>query len=131
GFPRAAPEALGKSPPQRVARAAPPALIATSSARSGEVTAHVAARLDLPLAANCTEVRPGSPWTVTRQRWGGSLLEEATLSGSTRLLTAAGHAFEPAAVTTGIGAAAAVQPFTPELTDGDFRVRVTSRVPAD
>ena len=96
--------------------------------------AHVAARADLPLAANCTDVRPGDPWRVTRQRWGGSLLEEARLDGSTRLLTAAPHAFEPAAVGAGAGAgvgAAAVKAFRPDLSERDFRVRVTSRVPAD
>ena len=46
-----------------------------------------------PLAANVTEVRPGEPWQVTRQRWGGSLLEEARLDGPIRLLTVAPHAF--------------------------------------
>jgi electron transfer flavoprotein alpha subunit len=95
------------------------------------VLAHVAARADLPLAANCIEVRPGSPWEVTRQRWGGMLLEEARLEGSTRLLTPAPHGFEPAAVGAGAAGAAAVQPFTPDLADTDFRVRLTSRVPAE
>ena len=51
----------------------------------------------LALAANCTEVRTGEPWQVTRQRWGGSLLEEARLAGPIRLLTVAPHAVEPAA----------------------------------
>ena len=60
--------------------------------------AHVAARAGLPLAANCTEIRPGDPWQVTRQRWGGSLLEEARLEGAIRLLTVAPHAVEPAVV---------------------------------
>ena len=46
--------------------------------------------------ATCTDVRPGAAWQVTRQRWGGSLLEEAGLDGTTRLLTVAPHAFEPA-----------------------------------
>jgi electron transfer flavoprotein alpha subunit len=127
-----APEAIGKALAQLVASLAPSAVIAPSSDRSGEVIAHVSARADLPLAANCTDVRPGDPWQVTRQRWGGSLLEEARLDGSTRLLTAAPHAFEPAALAAGTGApAASVKPFTPELSDRDFRVRVTSRVPAE
>ena len=130
-----APEAIGKALAQLVASLAPTAAIAPSSDRASEVMAHVAARTNLPLAANCTEVRPGDPWQVTRQRWGGSLLEEARLEGSTRLLTAALHAFEPAAMTAAAsasaGAPATVEAFTPDLSDRDFRVRVTSRVPAE
>ena len=126
-----APEAIGKALAQLVGSLGPTALVAPSSDRSAEVMAHVAARADLPLAANCTDVRPGEPWQVTRQRWGGSLLEEARLEGSTRLLTAAPHAFELAGVTAGVGAAASIKPFTPDVSDRDFRVRVTSRVPAE
>src|SRR5450759_1275682 len=44
---------------------------------SHTVMARAAARAGLPFAANCTAVNPGSPVTVTRLRWGGSLLEEA------------------------------------------------------
>ena len=36
--------------------------------RGNEVMAHVAAKLDLPLAANCTAVTLGSPASVTRVR---------------------------------------------------------------
>jgi electron transfer flavoprotein alpha subunit len=104
-------------------------VIATGSERGAEILAHAAARLGLPLAANVTEVRPGEPWQVTRQRWGGSLLEEARLDGPIRLLTVAPHAVEPAA--GGAGAPAVVQAFAPDLADGDFRVRITSHVPAD
>jgi electron transfer flavoprotein alpha subunit len=125
-----APEALGKALAQLVERDRPVAVVAPASDRGAEVMAHLAARADLPLAANCTEVRPGDSWQVTRQRWGGSLLEEARLDGSTRLLTAAPHAFEPASWAAA-GAAVAVTPFRPDLTDRDFRVRITSRVPAE
>ncbi len=59
--------------------------------RGNEVLAHVAAILDQPLAANVTAVTPGSPATVTRVRWGGSLLEEARVHGSPLLLTVAQH----------------------------------------
>ena len=124
-----APEALGKALAQLVDRDHPVAVVAPASDRGAEVMAHLAARADLPLAASCTDVRPGEPWEVTRQRWGGSLLEEARLDGSTRLLTAAPHAFQPAQ--QGAAAAVAIQPFVPDLTDRDFRVRITSRVPAE
>jgi electron transfer flavoprotein alpha subunit len=126
-----APEALGKALAQLVERDRPVAVVAPASDRGAEVMAHLAARADLPLAANCTEVRPGDSWQVTRQRWGGSLLEEARLEGSSRLLTAAAHAFEPAVLAAGTGAVASVKPFTPDLSDRDFRVRVTARVPAE
>jgi electron transfer flavoprotein alpha subunit len=124
-----APEAIGKGLAQLVEREAPAAVVGTASDRSAEIMAHLGARTGLPLAANCTEVRPGDPWQATRQRWGGSLLEEARLDGAVRLLTAAPHAYEPAAA--GAGAPVAAQPFTPDLDDRDFRVRITSRVPAE
>ena len=60
--------------------------------RGNEVLAHVAAQLDLPMAANCTAAIPGDPITLTRVRWGGSLLEEARLHGAPALLTVAPHA---------------------------------------
>jgi electron transfer flavoprotein alpha subunit len=65
-------------------------IVGPGSDRGNEVLAHVAAQLDLPFAANVTEVRGNE---VTRQRWGGSLLEEARIHADRRLLTAAPHAF--------------------------------------
>jgi electron transfer flavoprotein alpha subunit len=73
-------------------------VVAPGTDRGNEVMAHVAAILDLPLAANCVAVAPGSPATVTRVRWGGSLLEEARVHGSPLLLTVAPHAVAAAAV---------------------------------
>jgi electron transfer flavoprotein alpha subunit len=125
-----APEALGKALAQLIERDAPAAVIGTGSERGAEVLAHAAARLGVPLAANVTEVRPSEPWQVTRQRWGGSLLEEARLDGSVRLLTVAPHAFAPVSASAA-GAPATVQSFAPDLSDRDFRVRITSHVPAE
>jgi electron transfer flavoprotein alpha subunit len=65
-------------------------IVGPGSDRGNEVLAHVAARLDLPFAADVTEVRGDE---VTRQRWGGSLLEEARIHAEQRLLTAAPFAF--------------------------------------
>jgi electron transfer flavoprotein alpha subunit len=70
----------------------PAAVVAPGTDRGNEVLAHVAAQLDLPMAANCTAAIPGDPITLTRVRWGGSLLEEARLHGSPALLTVAPHA---------------------------------------
>jgi electron transfer flavoprotein alpha subunit len=70
----------------------PSVVVGPGTERGNEVLAHVAAILDLPFAANCTNATPGDPLTLTRVRWGGSLLEEARLHGSPALLTVAPHA---------------------------------------
>jgi electron transfer flavoprotein alpha subunit len=64
------------------------AIVAAGSDRGNELLAHVGAILDVPFAANVTAIARD---VVTRQRWGGSLLEEASLHGSPRLLTVAPH----------------------------------------
>src|SRR5439155_23181368 len=110
-------------------------VMAAGSDRGHEVMAHVAARTDLPLAANCTEVRPpvspagggaNGPYELTRLRWGGSLLEEAHLTGAVKLLTIAPHAIAAEEVPT--AAEPTLDTFAPTLAEGDFRVRVTGRV---
>jgi len=104
-------------------------VIGTASDRGGEVMAHVGARMQVPLAANCTEIAPGDPFIVIRQRWGGSLLEEAHIKARVKLLTLAPHALTAEAspsrtdVTT--------RAFTPALDDRDFRVRLVPQVEAD
>ena len=69
-------------------------VVGPGSDRGNEVLAHVAAQLDLPLAANVTEVRGDE---LTRIRWGGTLLEEARLHAPRKLLTSAPFAFEASA----------------------------------
>ena len=69
------------------------AIVAAGSERGNELLAHVGAILDQPFAANATAIDGD---VVTRQRWGGSLLEEAQLHGSPLLLTVAPHT-QPAA----------------------------------
>ncbi len=93
-------------------------IVGPGSDRGNEVLAHVAAQLDLPLAANVTEVRD---YEVTRIRWGGTLLEEARIHAPRRLLTAAPFAFvstEPERIET----------LTPVLGDA---VRVIEHVAPD
>jgi electron transfer flavoprotein alpha subunit len=101
------------------------AVVAAGSERGNEVMAHVGARTGLAMAANCVEVTPGLPFHVVRQRWAGSLLEEASLDGGVPLLTIAPHA---APVEEATGAAPAVETFKPEVTEADLRVRVVGRV---
>ncbi|MHB8468652.1 MAG: electron transfer flavoprotein subunit alpha/FixB family protein [Gaiellaceae bacterium] len=89
-------------------------IVAPGSDRGNELLAHVAARLDQPFAANVTSLEGD---VVTRIRWGGSLLEEARLHGSPRIVTVAPHtqpAGEPAEVEL--------------LTAADGPVRVVERV---
>ncbi|HEX9097655.1 MAG TPA: electron transfer flavoprotein subunit alpha/FixB family protein [Candidatus Dormibacteraeota bacterium] len=107
----------------------PEILIGTASDRGGEVIAHVAARMALPMAANCTEIAPGDPFHVTRQRWGGSLLEEAHLEGRVKLLTLAPHALTAEASPS--HTEVSTNRFAPVLDDKDFRVRLIPRVEAD
>jgi electron transfer flavoprotein alpha subunit len=104
--------------------ATPLAVLASGSDRGNEVMAHVASKIGLAMAANCTDVEPGDPYLVTRLRWGGSLLEEARLSGQIRLLTVAPHALTPEETT---GTTPEVRSVVPALSEDHFRVRVTRR----
>lgn len=103
----------------------PQAVVAAGTDRGNEIMAHVGARLDQPVAANCVGVEPGSSYRVTRVRWGGSLLEEAVLHGQTPLLTVAPAAVE--ATEAPAASAPQVETFAPALDDGDFLVRVVGR----
>jgi electron transfer flavoprotein alpha subunit len=87
-----APAAWGQTLADQVAARAPQAVVSAGTERGNEVLAHAAAILDLPLSANTVAFAAGAPPTVTRVRWGGSLLEQALLRGSTLLLTVAPHA---------------------------------------
>jgi electron transfer flavoprotein alpha subunit len=69
-----APAGSAQSIVEAIEERAPDAVLAPGSDRGNEVLAHVAAILDQPLAVNCTALTPGQPATVTRVRWGGSLL---------------------------------------------------------
>jgi electron transfer flavoprotein alpha subunit len=86
------PDAHGAVVTQLIDALSPEAVLAGGSERGNEVMAHVAARIDAPLAVNCTDVEPGNPWTMSRIQWGGSLLEDCTLEAETVLLTCGVHA---------------------------------------
>jgi electron transfer flavoprotein alpha subunit len=128
-----APEAYADSITQLITAHEPLAVLASGTEKGNEVLAHVAARTALPMAANCTEVAPGDggpedPWTLTRMRWGGSLLEEAQLVAPTKLATLAPHAFEPAQADA--RETAEVTRFTPQLDDATAYVRVVGHEPS-
>jgi electron transfer flavoprotein alpha subunit len=121
-----APAAWAQSVIELVDRLEPSAVVAAGTNRGNEVLAHVAARKELPFAANCTEVGGGSPLTVTRVRWGGSLLEEARVHGAPTLLSVAPHMVAAAAV-DGAGGPE-IETFTPTLSEADLLVQVAEHV---
>ncbi|HET7473870.1 MAG TPA: electron transfer flavoprotein subunit alpha/FixB family protein [Candidatus Limnocylindrales bacterium] len=111
-----------------IASRAPLAVVGSGTERGNELFARVAARAGLPMAANCLAVEPsGDRYRLTRQRWAGSLLEDAWLDAQIKLLTIAPNSV-PAADPVALGAAAApVEPVAPDISADDLRLRVTSR----
>jgi electron transfer flavoprotein alpha subunit len=101
------------------------AVVAAGTDHGQEVLAHLGAITGLPMAANClTAARgDGGQWRLTRQRWAGSLTEEAVLDGDPALLTVATDAVAPAPA--GTPAELTVAPFRPLLSEGDLTVRAT------
>jgi electron transfer flavoprotein alpha subunit len=118
-----APAAWAHCLTELVARRSPNRVLAAGTERGNEVLAHVGARLDLPFAANCISLDGD---TVTRLRWGGSLMEQARIHGSPALISVAPHAL-PAVALDG---APAVEPFAPALDESDLLVRVVEHVDA-
>ena len=114
-----APAAWAACLEQLIDRVQPDAVVAAGTNRGNEVLGHLAARRDLPFAANCIAV--GSDGSVTRVRWGGSLLEEARIHADLKLLTVAPHMVEASTLN---GATATVETLEPDLTDADLVVRV-------
>ena len=111
---------------------APSVVLASGSDRGNEVMAHLAARTDLPFAANVTDADPANgSLRLTRQRWAGSLLEDATLESPTKLLTVAPHAVSADPDGEAATDAPKIQTFTPTLTEGDLRVAVARRLEPD
>jgi electron transfer flavoprotein alpha subunit len=121
-----APGAWARCVTDLAARLEPSAVVVPGSNSGNEVLAHVAARLQLPFAANCIRVEAGAPLSVTRVRWGGSLLEEARLHGAPALLSSAPH-MVPAMTVNGADAPA-VETFAPSLEEADLIVRVAEHV---
>jgi len=120
-----APAAWARSIGQLAADTGADVILAPGSQRGNEVMAHAGAQLGQPMAANCVAVGSVDPFVVTRQRWGGSLLEEALLDAEIRLLTVA-EGVRPAGSDTATAVAAArslrVQAFGPAVRERDLRV---------
>ncbi|HEY8799023.1 MAG TPA: electron transfer flavoprotein subunit alpha/FixB family protein [Candidatus Limnocylindrales bacterium] len=103
----------------------PAAVVGAGTERGNDLLARVAARMSLPMAANCVTVEPGERYRLTRQRWAGSLLEDCWLDAPVRLITVAPNTV--AIGTTDGSAAPAVEAMPVTLTDADLAVHVTSR----
>jgi electron transfer flavoprotein alpha subunit len=136
-----APQAWARALQQLIESSQASAVVAAATDRGSEVLAHLGAVTGLPVAANCVSARPQAlgSWQLIRQRWAGSVLEEAVLDAPTALLTVAADAVpgaavpvaaEPGAAVPGAaepGAAGQAGPvlttFEPELDDADLLVQ--------
>ncbi len=96
-------------------------VMAAGTARGNEVMAHVAVRLDVPMAANVTAFAGDSATTVHRQVAGGAAVEEMRLA-SPAVLTVAGHAWQ--AETADTEASAPWTTSEPTVAENDLRARV-------
>ena len=125
-----APEAWGDIVAQLIATRVPAAVVATGTDRGNEVLAHAAAITDLPFAANAIEFSVGDGLTLTRVRWGGSLLEQAELVSPVFVLSGATHAFaaDPVGESTGGESSVVVEVFEPTLSESAARTRIVDRV---
>ena len=122
------PDAWGAALAAFVEATQPAAVVAAGTDRGAEAMAQLAARTDLPLVANCVSVSPANdPWEITRIQWGGSLLEDVTLSSSLPLLTIAQHSVE-AEPCEGDPIESVVADFTPDLGTEAERTLVRDRV---
>jgi len=104
-------------------------VLASGTERGNEILAYVAASSDLPLATNCLRVdAPGADGSIglTRQRWAGSLVEEARLTAPIGLLTVAPHAVAEANADAQGSPALVV--FEPTVAERDLRSRVVGRI---
>ncbi len=116
-----APEAYASAIVQYAGESGAGTVIAPGTDRGAETLSHVAAKLDETMAAEVTDVEVGDAYEITRQRWGGTLIEHAELRADTNLMTVAAN--ELSASETG-GDPAAVSTLTPDLRSEDLRVRL-------
>ncbi len=84
-----APEAWAEAIADVVASIAPKVVMAAATDRGNEVLAHLGARMAMPMIANCIDVSGGEMPVITRERWGGAVLEEVRSDAPTLLMTVA------------------------------------------
>lgn len=121
------PVAWGRSIAQLVETLDPVAVVGTGTDRGNEVMAHVGAITSLPMVANCRSIDASEDtWSITRTRWGGSLLEEARLEAPIKLITVTEHSIEASEVDEPTDLR--TETFTPELSEADHLTKITDRV---
>ena len=128
-----APVAWARSLEQLTETGGASAVVAAATDHGSEVLAHLGAMAGLPVAANCVSAQSSGPgsWQLVRQRWAGSVLEDAVLEASRALLTVAADALPPSAapggesLADGAGHRPTVRVVTPALSEADLRVRAT------
>jgi electron transfer flavoprotein alpha subunit len=107
------------------------AVLAAATDHGNEVLAHLGAITGQPMAANCVSAAKTGPgeYRLVRQRWAGSLLEDAVLDAPLALLTVATDAVPADVVAaaapagTANGTSLPVERYEPELTDADVLVQ--------
>ncbi len=118
------PMASGRALKDLVEKLKPEAVLAAGSPRGNEQLAHLAAFLDLPMAAECSEITLGSPHHVLRARWAGNLIESANVHADLLIASVLAFSTEPESAN---GGAATVAEFEPALEPQDYAVKVLSR----
>jgi electron transfer flavoprotein alpha subunit len=118
------PMASGRALKDLVEKLKPSAVLAAGSPRGNEQLAHLAAFLDLPMAAECSEITLGSPHHVLRARWAGNLIESANVHADLLIASVLAFSTEPESAN---GSAATVSEFEPALEPADYAVKVLSR----
>ena len=118
------PMASGRALKDLVEKLKPAAVLAAGSPRGNEQLAHLAAFLDLPMAAECSEITLGSPHHVLRARWAGNLIESANVHSDLLIASVLAFSTEPESAN---GGAATVAEFEPALEPADYAVKVLSR----
>ncbi len=122
------PMASGRAIVELIEKLKPAAVLAAGSARGNEQLAHVAAFLDLPMAAECLTISlsrsAGSPHRVSRARWAGNLIEDANVYSELLLATLVVLSTEPEPLA---GTPAKISEFQPSLQPEDVQVKVVSR----
>ncbi len=118
------PMASGRALKELVEKLKPAAVLAAGSPRGNEQLAHLAAFLDVPMAAECSEITLGSPHHVLRARWAGNLIESAHVHSELLIATVLSFSIEPESISA---PAATVAQFEPALQPQDSVVRILSR----
>lgn len=118
-----APMASGRALFELVKEIKPEAVIAAGSPRGNEQLAHLAAFMDLPMAAECSSIKIGNPHQVTRARWAANIFEDALVHSDLLIASVIAFSVEPEPV----GGSAEVKEFEAKLEPGDTLVKVLGR----